>query len=175
MTRFMIQSDDPHLFSPKLISRHVQAQLSDGYTLRPLRRDDFSKGFIQVLSQLSITGDISEEQFLARFDLMKRQGTFFVICIEAEGAIVACATLIVEFKFLHACGQIGHIEDVVVSDTQRGKRLGARLVEQLTHMAQQLDCYKTILNCSEHNVAFYEKCGMKRTDVQMTRYFNRQE
>lgn len=46
MTRFMIQSDDPHLFSPKLISRHVQAQLSDGYTLRPLRRDDFSKGEI---------------------------------------------------------------------------------------------------------------------------------
>lgn len=40
---------------------------------------------------------------------MKRQGTFFVICIEAEGAIVACATLIVEFKFLHACGQVAYL------------------------------------------------------------------
>lgn len=40
---------------------------------------------------------------------MKRQGTIFVICIEAEGAIVACATLIVEFKFLHACGQVAYL------------------------------------------------------------------
>lgn len=76
-----------------------------------------------------MTGDVSEEAFLSkiyiyiycwynqlanlqnifvaeRFDLMKRQGTFFVICIEAEETIVACATLIVEYKFLHSCGQV---------------------------------------------------------------------
>lgn len=37
---------------------------------------------------------------------MKRAGTYYIVCIEAEGIIVACATLIVEHKFLHECGQV---------------------------------------------------------------------
>lgn len=42
--------------------------------------------------------------------------------------IIASATLLVEHKFLHACGSVGHIEDVVVHDSQRGKKLGIRWV-----------------------------------------------
>lgn len=41
-----------------------------------------------------------------RFDLMKRMGCYYVICIEASDRIVACATLIVEHKFLHGCSQV---------------------------------------------------------------------
>lgn len=104
---------------------------------------------------------------------------------------MACATLMVEYKFLRECGIVGHIEDVVVHDSQRGKKLGIRfedgnlfvfmnfdltnysirLIEQLHHIAQTAKCYKTILNCNENNIPFYEKCQLKQTDVQMTRYF----
>ncbi|KAI9470469.1 glucosamine 6-phosphate N-acetyltransferase-like protein [Zychaea mexicana] len=170
---FLTEGDDPQLFSSKLISSEVQEALPDGYTLRPLKRDDYSKGFFEVLGQLSVTGEVSQQVFEERFDLMKRMGCYFVVCVEAVDEIVACATLIVEHKFLHECGQAGHIEDVVVSDTQRGKKLGIRLIDQLKHMAQALGCYKVLLNCKEHNVPFYEKCSLSTAQVQMTRYFDR--
>ncbi|KAI9319802.1 glucosamine 6-phosphate N-acetyltransferase-like protein [Dichotomocladium elegans] len=168
-------NEESLLFSAKLISPNIQAQLPPGYTLRPLRRDDYARGFIKVLGQLSITGQITQPMFEERFDLMKRLGTYFLVCIETSNTIVACATLIVEHKFLHHCGQSAHIEDVVVDDTQRGKRLGIRLIDQLKYMSEELGCYKIILNCTQHNIPFYEKCDMKVAQVQMTRYLRRED
>jgi glucosamine-phosphate N-acetyltransferase len=64
---------------------------------------------------------------VGRFDLIKKSGSYYITVIEDENKeIIASATLLVEHKFLHECGNIGHIEDVVVHDSQRGKRLGIR-------------------------------------------------
>lgn len=69
--------------------------------------------------------------------------------------------------------QVGHIEDVVVDAAARGQRLGQRLVDALVAAAKAAGCYKVILDCAEHNVAFYEKCGLTRKEVQMVRYLDR--
>lgn len=42
-----------------------------------------------------------------------------------------------------------------------------RLIEALIDVAQQQGCYKVILDCSEANQPFYEKCGLIRKEVQM--------
>lgn len=42
-----------------------------------------------------------------------------------------------------------------------------RLVSELKRIAQEKGCYKTILDCTEKNAAFYEKCGFKRKEIQM--------
>ena len=34
---------------------------------------------------------------------------------------------------------------------------------------QEAGCYKVILDCSEENVPFYEKCGLTKKEVQMVR------
>ncbi|ORZ01459.1 acyl-CoA N-acyltransferase [Syncephalastrum racemosum] len=172
LSPFLTPREDLHLFSPALISSLVRSKLPEGYSIRPLRKDDFAKGFMDVLAQLSTTGNPTLDMFEERFDVMKRTGNYFLVCIEAEDRIVACATLILEHKFLHDCGQAGHIEDVVVDGSQRGKKLGIRLIEQLQYMAEQLQCYKIILNCTEKNVPFYEKCELTRAQVQMTHYFH---
>jgi glucosamine-phosphate N-acetyltransferase len=122
-------------------------KLPPSYTIRPLRRDDYHRGFIELLSQLSVVGDCAEEtfqsnvytwgmgkknrdeftRFLERFDVLKQVGTSFIIVMEQDdGRVVASATLLLEHKFLHDCGNVGHIEDVVVHDSQRGKSLGKR-------------------------------------------------
>jgi glucosamine-phosphate N-acetyltransferase len=44
------------------------------------------------------------------------------------------------------------------------------LVEALVEASKAAGCYKVILDCAEHNVAFYEKCGLARKEVQMARY-----
>ncbi|KAI8374716.1 acyl-CoA N-acyltransferase [Radiomyces spectabilis] len=163
---------DLQLFSAKLISQEQQNALPPDCTLRPLQRDDHTKGLLRLLSQLSNIGDVSPEAFEEQFNMMKRQESYYIIVVEQRERIVACATLVVEHKFLHGCSKAGHIEDVVVDDSQRGKRLGSRLIDQLVHIAKQVGCYKTILNCSHENVPFYEKCSFKNTAVQMACYFD---
>jgi hypothetical protein len=47
------------------------------------------------------------------------------------------------------------------------------LIAHLLEQAQASGCYKVILDCAEHNVGYYEKCGLTRKEVQMVRYFDR--
>lgn len=37
--------------------------------------------------------------------------------------------------------------------------------------AKEAGAYKTILDCSESNVSFYEKAGLTKKDVQMVKYY----
>lgn len=41
------------------------------------------------------------------------------------------------------------------------------MIEALVALSRQYGCYKVILDCSEENAAFYEKCGLSRKGVQM--------
>lgn len=49
------------LFSSELISAEVVKQLPEGYGCRPIQRDDFHKGFLDVLRVLTTVGDVTEE------------------------------------------------------------------------------------------------------------------
>lgn len=51
----------------------------------------------------------------------------------AKSQIIAAATLLIERKFIHQCGSVGHIEDVVVDQGYRGQRLGQRSVALLSN------------------------------------------
>ncbi|KAL6054989.1 Glucosamine 6-phosphate N-acetyltransferase [Balamuthia mandrillaris] len=128
--------------------------------------------------RLTEVGDVSKEQFEERFAQLRRtKNTYFVFVIEdiTKQRIIGAATLLVERKFLRNCGKCGHIEDVVVDSSYRGKQLGLRLVELLKGVAKTLGCYKVVLNCSPKNIPFYEKCGFEKHEVQMAMYFPKQE
>lgn len=88
----------------------------------------------------------------------------------ASSRIVGTATLFKELKFIRGCAACGHIEDVVVDSTYRGKHIGRRLLERLREEALDMGCYKIILDCSEENQPFYEKCGLVRKEIQMVDY-----
>ena len=106
--------------------------------LRPLHLMDYSKGFLQLLSQLTKVGDISEEQWRKRFLDMKRKcGTYFVMVVEDSltWQVVGATTLVVEQKFIHECSQVGRVEDVVVCDQYRGRQLGKFLVASAVLLA----------------------------------------
>ena len=42
-----------------------------------------------------------------------------------------------------------------------------RIISALVEEARRQQCYKIILDCSEHNVDFYAKSGFVRKEVQM--------
>ena len=68
---------------------------------------------------------------------------------------------------LRNLGACGHIEDIAVLGSEQGKKLGLRIIQALDHLAQAVGCYKAILDCSEKNQPFYEKCGYTLAGVQM--------
>ncbi|KAG0225572.1 Glucosamine-phosphate N-acetyltransferase-like protein [Actinomortierella wolfii] len=163
------------LFSPSLISPEVQSQLPEGYLMRPLEMTDYEKGFYDCLAGLTVVGNVSAETFRSCFENMRRApGVYHTVVIEdlAQSRIVASGTLIVEQKFIRGGGKAGHIEDIVVHDSQRGKKFGIRLIDQLKYLANQLGCYKLLLTCSESNEAFYEKSAFTRKDLHMALYLS---
>ncbi|XP_056123154.1 glucosamine 6-phosphate N-acetyltransferase [Rhinichthys klamathensis goyatoka] len=149
-------------FSPPI----SPSQPGEGLVLRPLCTADLDRGFYKVLSQLTVAGDVTEEQFKAKFEHMKKSGDYYVIVVEDTnlGQIVATATLIIEHKFIHACAKRGRVEEVVVSDVCRGKQLGKLLVSTLTLLSKKLQCYKVTLECAPKNVEFYKKFGYSSSD-----------
>lgn len=105
--------------------------------------------------------------------IASKGGDYSIMVIEdAEGsAILATGTLLVEHKFIHQCGKVGHIEDIVVSPDARGQGLGLTIVQALIDKAVRDCCYKVILDCSDENVPFYEKLGLVKKENQMVKYF----
>ncbi|OCK89263.1 glucosamine 6-phosphate N-acetyltransferase-like protein [Cenococcum geophilum 1.58] len=161
------------LFAPSLISPDVLAALPEGYSCRPLQRTDYHAGFLDVLRVLTTVGDISEEKWDERFEWMAKRGDeyFLLVIVDGEGKIVGTGALIVERKFIHNLGLVGHIEDIAVAKDQQGKKLGLRIIQALDYVAEKVGCYKTILDCSEANEGFYVKCGFKRAGLEMAHYY----
>ncbi|EON66435.1 glucosamine-phosphate N-acetyltransferase [Coniosporium apollinis CBS 100218] len=168
-----MSTDSTPLFSPTLISPTVQSQLPPSYTCRPIQRSDYHSGFLDVLRVLTTVGDVSEAQWNKRYDWMSaRSDEYFLLCIlNGEDKIVGTGTLVVERKFIHNLGIVGHIEDIAVAKDQQGKKLGLRIIQALDFVAEKVGCYKSILDCSEANEGFYVKCGFKRAGLEMAHYY----
>eukprot|EP00475_Leptophrys_vorax_P021800 TRINITY_DN2961_c0_g1_i1.p1 TRINITY_DN2961_c0_g1~~TRINITY_DN2961_c0_g1_i1.p1 ORF type:complete len:171 (-),score=55.38 TRINITY_DN2961_c0_g1_i1:33-545(-) len=144
--------------------------------LRELEAGDYHKGFLQLLGQLTTVGDdITFSQFSNRLreQQLAGHGVYRVVVIEDldKKLIIATATLFVEKKFVHSCGLVGHVEDVVVNSTYRGQNLGLRVVQQLKDWAKEAGCYKIILDCSDKNIAFYNKLGFEKKEAHMAFYY----
>lgn len=166
-------SDTAPLFAPSLISPAVLAALPEGYTCRPLQRADYRAGFLDVLRVLTTVGDVSEQRWNERYEWMRaRADEYYLLCVlDGQARIVGTGALVVERKFIHNLGLVGHIEDIAVAKDQQGKKLGLRIIQALDYVAEKVGCYKTILDCSEANEGFYIKCGYKRAGLEMAHYY----
>ncbi|XP_078439574.1 glucose-6-phosphate acetyltransferase 1 [Wolffia australiana] len=155
--------------------KQEKVEAEDLFQIRRLQASDRLKGFVDLLSQLSPCGPITDEEFLRRFEELAAHGDDHVIMVVEDmqaGKIVATGSIFVEKKFLRQCGKAGHIEDVVVDAGARGRHLGRRIIQHLVAHAKAAGCYKVILDCSSENRGFYEKCGFIEKSVQMAIYFN---
>ena len=87
-------------FPPSLISPTIAASFPDSYTIRPLERADYAKGFLHCLKVLSDVGEVTEEQFNERYDWVDQhgKGVHYHVVIEHESRIVGTGALIVERK-----------------------------------------------------------------------------
>ncbi|PWY99409.1 acyl-CoA N-acyltransferase [Testicularia cyperi] len=168
------ESDLQLAFDPALIPQEIKDQLPQEITVRPLASDDYNRGHLRVLADLTKAPDTGLQAWQKQFALQQSiSNTYYPIVFldKHTDQIVACGTVFVELKFLRNNGIVGHIEDIVVHKDGQGKGLGKRIIEVLTAVAKARGCYKVILDCSPHNVAFYEKCGYHNAGTEMAIYF----
>jgi glucosamine-phosphate N-acetyltransferase len=122
---------------------------------RPLASTDYSRGHLRVLGDLTLSPDVGEDAWRARFALVRSiPDTYFIVVFvdTATDDIVAVGSLIIERKFMRGLGVVGHIEDIVVGKEGQGHGLGKKLIETLTHIAFEKGAYKVILDCDPKNV-----------------------
>ncbi|EJW01810.1 hypothetical protein EDEG_03700 [Edhazardia aedis USNM 41457] len=145
------------------------------YRLRNLQKEDFDRGYIQLLSQLTTTGQITKEDFNAQFEKISKNRDYIIRVVEdtEKKLIVATGTLLIEHKFIHGCACMGHIEDIVVNEEYRGKNLGKKIIDDLIQISKEKGSYKTILCCDDKVVPFYRKCGLEVKEKEMVVYHNK--
>lgn len=129
--------------------------------IRQLQEKDLANGFLESLDSLRKTSNIDKKR--ARSILKKMKGTknYFVYIAELDSEIIGAATVFIEQKFIHNGGLVGHIEDVAVRKQFQGKGVGQKLVKALLLQAKKSGCYKTILDCNDDLIPFYQKIGFK--------------
>lgn len=121
--------------------------------------------YLNLISQLTTVGTVTKDNFS---EFVKSQNNNHRTLIwEIGGKAVACLTILIEQKIARSFSKVMHIEDVVVDQYHRGKKLSRKLVERAIEIGHEFGCYKVILNCSEDNIAFYQHLGFKKAENQM--------
>ena len=129
--------------------------------IREIRKEDLWNGFLTSLDSLRKASDIEKNKADEIFNKIQNNPDHIIAVAENEGKIIGSATLLLEPKFIHKGGIIGHIEDVVVDKNYQGKKVGEKIIKYLLEKSKNKGCYKTILDCSDDVKPFYEKLGFK--------------
>lgn len=130
-------------------------------TIRKLQKEDLLNGFLQTLDSLRQTSNIDKKIIEKTFDKINSNQDQLTIVALLDGKVVGATTLLIETKFIHNGGKVGHIEDVVVDKKHQKKGIGEKMITYLLRYAKEQGCYKTILDCADDIKPFYEKIGFK--------------
>ena len=130
--------------------------------IRELKKEDIWNGFLKSLDSLKLASDIDKTKAEEVFEKINSNPDYIIAVAEIEGKIVGSTTLLIESKFIHQGGLVGHIEDVSVDKDFQGKKIGDKIMKYLLEVSKNRGCYKTILNCTDDVKRFYEKLGFKQ-------------
>ena len=82
------------------------------FTIRELKYSDFENGFFETLSNLSQIGSIDRNvERAARVlkTILKNNTSRIYVAERDDGQIIGSITLLLEQKFIHNGGKVGHI------------------------------------------------------------------
>ena len=135
--------------------------------IRDIVESDIDIGFLESLDNLKNASNLDKDNAKDILKKIIENPDHIIHVAEIDGKIVGSTTLLIEQKFIHEGGKVGHIEDVVVSKEFEGRGIGIKLVTSLLEVAKTENCYKTILDCKDELIPFYERIGFKQESNQM--------
>lgn len=129
--------------------------------IRELKKEDLWNGFLTSLDSLREASNIDKSKANEVFKKINSNEGYIIAVAEMDGKVVGSTTLLIEQKFIHDGGLVGHIEDVVVDKKFQGQKIGEKIMRFLLEKSKNRGCYKTILGCTDDVRPFYEKLGFK--------------
>ena len=135
--------------------------------IRKIIESDLENGFLESLDSLRKASNLEQSSAKNILKNILENENHIIHVAELDGEIVGSTTLLIEPKFIHQGGFVGHIEDVAVKKDFEGQGIGMKLVLSLLDVAKERKCYKTILNCEDELVSFYEKIGFRQKTNEM--------
>jgi len=123
-------------------------------------------GLFKTLQNLTAAPELSEDETIDIFDKISSQDTHIFVAI-LNSSIVGCISILIEQKFIHSGGLVGHIEDVSIRRGFEGRGISRKLINMAIDYANTRDCYKIILDCSFELERFYEKFAFKKKGIMM--------
>jgi glucosamine-phosphate N-acetyltransferase len=135
---------------------------------REILKDDLEDVFL-LLNQLK-EKDVNTIDLESAWKSFKSNSSSNSIVGIYNDKVIAYGSIVIENKIR---GDIaGHIEDIVVDNTVRGKMLGVKLVKELVDIGKSKGCYRITLFCDEKLIKFYERNGFKVNNVMMKSFLN---
>lgn len=132
------------------------------YIIKELTKEDLNldkEGFLDTLRNLSETKELSLGELEKLLSNIQNQNGHVYIAVNGNKKIIGTAKLLIEQKFSHSGGKVGHIEDVVTHEEYFHKGIASNLIETIISVSKKQGCYKVILDCKEELVPFYSKFG----------------
>lgn len=148
--------------------------ISNDIKFKLLSEDNINE-YLELIKNLSDTVERDNMNNLMNYYKIMELYPFIQIWIALEvssNKIIGCGTILIEPKFIHKCGSVAHIEDVCVLPEYHSNGYGKLIIQLLIDVSKVNNCYKIILNCNDEKKGFYEKCGFRKTNNQMSIYFN---
>ena len=135
---------------------------------REILKDDLEDVFL-LLNQLK-EKDVNTIDLESAWESFKSNSSSNSIVGIYNDKVIAYGSIVIENKIR---GDIaGHIEDIVVDNTVRGKMVGVKLVKELVDIGKTKGCYRITLFCDEKLIKFYERNGFKVNNVMMKSFLN---
>ena len=134
----------------------------DDIKIRELKEKDLFNGFLESLDSLRKASGLSPKKAKEIFKKIKSDKNYKIYIAILDSRVVGTATIFIEQKFIHDGGKVGHIEDVAIRKNYKDKGIGQKIVKALLEYAKKKGCYKTILDCTDDLIPFYEKIGFQR-------------
>lgn len=144
--------------------------------------EKIKKQYLSLMNELTVCPDISNELFYQRIKQINSMGKIIIgyTCSNIETnkdfdikdfEIIGSGTIIIEPKIFREGMSVGHIEDIVVKSTWRGKKVSQNILNKLKNYAKISNCYKVILDCNEQVSQVYKANGFEVKGIQMSQYF----
>lgn len=137
------------------------------FEVKELNQENINESLLETLKNLTEVGELSLEEMKNILSKMHSQNIHTFIAQTKDGEIVGATSLLIEQKFIHAGGLVGHIEDVATRKDCERNSVGSSVVKKALEKAKELGCYKVILDCKEDIVPFYGKLGFKKDIICM--------
>lgn len=131
-------------------------------TVRKILESDLDSGFLESLDSLRKASDLDKNKAKEILKKINQNPDHTIFVAQHQGRIIGSTTLLIEQKFIHDGGKVGHIEDVVVLKEFQSKGIGVIIIKAVLEYAKSQGCYKTILDCDDSVRSFYEKLGFAR-------------